>query len=219
MLSRLMSGSSRSLEREYSCTVRLLDDSEYTCTIQVSAAPPRPRDPLVPRVWPTWPAAAARGSPQTPALCPRVAAPDGPSAESLLPSPCPGPRTGRSAPLRGESPRPGSPTRPLPSPGVKALHPGSLNPRGWGALSAGVRREAGRAGGFCPGRPVAGCRLWLPGWARTAGWLFLSLFGWKDNGVCHNFPPSICESELSEGRTERAAHAEWPMKGAQPSGL
>ncbi|KAL6035792.1 hypothetical protein STEG23_005189 [Scotinomys teguina] len=36
MLSRLMSGSSRSLEREYSCTVRLLDDSEYTCTIQVS---------------------------------------------------------------------------------------------------------------------------------------------------------------------------------------
>ncbi|XP_044789350.1 FERM domain-containing protein 5 isoform X1 [Bubalus bubalis] len=34
MLSRLMSGSSRSLEREYSCTVRLLDDSEYTCTIQ-----------------------------------------------------------------------------------------------------------------------------------------------------------------------------------------
>ncbi|ERE70888.1 FERM domain-containing protein 5 [Cricetulus griseus] len=35
MLSRLMSGSSRSLEREYSCTVRLLDDSEYTCTIQL----------------------------------------------------------------------------------------------------------------------------------------------------------------------------------------
>ncbi|XP_065268315.1 FERM domain-containing protein 5 isoform X3 [Emys orbicularis] len=34
MLSRWMSGSSRSLEREYSCTVRLLDDSEYTCTIQ-----------------------------------------------------------------------------------------------------------------------------------------------------------------------------------------
>lgn len=43
MLSRLMSGSSRSLEREYSCTVRLLDDSEYTCTIQVSAAPPARR--------------------------------------------------------------------------------------------------------------------------------------------------------------------------------
>ncbi|XP_019839591.1 FERM domain-containing protein 5 isoform X1 [Bos indicus] len=37
MLSRLMSGSSRSLEREYSCTVRLLDDSEYTCTIQRDA--------------------------------------------------------------------------------------------------------------------------------------------------------------------------------------
>ncbi|KAM7327458.1 hypothetical protein ACRRTK_013825 [Alexandromys fortis] len=37
MLSRLMSGSSRSLEREYSCTVRLLDDSEYTCTIQCQA--------------------------------------------------------------------------------------------------------------------------------------------------------------------------------------
>uniref|UniRef100_A0A4X2KAT6 FERM domain-containing protein 5 n=1 Tax=Vombatus ursinus TaxID=29139 RepID=A0A4X2KAT6_VOMUR len=37
MLSRLMSGSSRNLEREYSCTVRLLDDSEYTCTIQRDA--------------------------------------------------------------------------------------------------------------------------------------------------------------------------------------
>ncbi|KAH1184478.1 hypothetical protein KIL84_015094 [Mauremys mutica] len=37
MLSRWMSGSSRSLEREYSCTVRLLDDSEYTCTIQLKA--------------------------------------------------------------------------------------------------------------------------------------------------------------------------------------
>ncbi|XP_019352482.1 FERM domain-containing protein 5 isoform X2 [Alligator mississippiensis] len=37
MLSRLMSGSSRSLEREYSCTVRLLDDSEYTCSLQRDA--------------------------------------------------------------------------------------------------------------------------------------------------------------------------------------
>lgn len=36
MLSRFMSGSVRNLEREYSCTVRLLDDTEYTCTIQVS---------------------------------------------------------------------------------------------------------------------------------------------------------------------------------------
>lgn len=36
MLSRIMSGSIRNLEREYSCTVRLLDDTEYTCTIQVS---------------------------------------------------------------------------------------------------------------------------------------------------------------------------------------
>eukprot|EP00066_Takifugu_rubripes_P015897 XP_011605163.1 PREDICTED: FERM domain-containing protein 5-like [Takifugu rubripes] len=34
MLSRFMSGSIRNLEREYSCTVRLLDDTEYTCTIQ-----------------------------------------------------------------------------------------------------------------------------------------------------------------------------------------
>ncbi|XP_078138958.1 FERM domain-containing protein 5 isoform X2 [Centroberyx gerrardi] len=34
MLSRLMSGSIRSLDRECDCTVRLLDDSEYTCTIQ-----------------------------------------------------------------------------------------------------------------------------------------------------------------------------------------
>ncbi|XP_060932968.1 FERM domain-containing protein 5 [Limanda limanda] len=37
MLSRFMSGSIRNLEREYSCTVRLLDDSEYTCTIQRDA--------------------------------------------------------------------------------------------------------------------------------------------------------------------------------------
>lgn len=37
MLSRLMSSSIRSLDREYNCTVRLLDDSEYTCTIQVRA--------------------------------------------------------------------------------------------------------------------------------------------------------------------------------------
>lgn len=36
MLSRFVSGSVRNLEREYSCTIRLLDDSEYTCTIQVS---------------------------------------------------------------------------------------------------------------------------------------------------------------------------------------
>nr|XP_019934123.1 PREDICTED: FERM domain-containing protein 5 [Paralichthys olivaceus] len=37
MLSRFMSGSIRNLEREYSCTVRLLDDTEYTCTIQRDA--------------------------------------------------------------------------------------------------------------------------------------------------------------------------------------
>ncbi|XP_061781218.1 FERM domain-containing protein 5 isoform X1 [Nerophis lumbriciformis] len=37
MLSRLVSGSIRNLEREYSCTVRLLDDSEYTCTVQRDA--------------------------------------------------------------------------------------------------------------------------------------------------------------------------------------
>ncbi|XP_062244141.1 FERM domain-containing protein 5-like isoform X1 [Platichthys flesus] len=37
MLSRLMSSSIRSLDREYECTVRLLDDSEYTCTIQRDA--------------------------------------------------------------------------------------------------------------------------------------------------------------------------------------
>uniref|UniRef100_A0AAZ3R3J1 FERM domain-containing protein 5 n=1 Tax=Oncorhynchus tshawytscha TaxID=74940 RepID=A0AAZ3R3J1_ONCTS len=37
MLSRFMSGSIRNLEREYNCTVRLLDDSEYTCTIQRDA--------------------------------------------------------------------------------------------------------------------------------------------------------------------------------------
>ncbi|XP_060550712.1 FERM domain-containing protein 5 isoform X3 [Pantherophis guttatus] len=37
MLSRLMSGSSRSLDRDYSCTVRLLDDNEYSCTIQRDA--------------------------------------------------------------------------------------------------------------------------------------------------------------------------------------
>uniref|UniRef100_A0A8C5BP54 FERM domain-containing protein 5-like n=1 Tax=Gadus morhua TaxID=8049 RepID=A0A8C5BP54_GADMO len=32
-----MSGSIRNLEREYNCTVRLLDDTEYTCTIQRDA--------------------------------------------------------------------------------------------------------------------------------------------------------------------------------------
>ncbi|XP_063170004.1 FERM domain-containing protein 5 [Candoia aspera] len=37
MLSRLMSGSSRSLDRDYSCTVRLLDDNEYSCTLQKDA--------------------------------------------------------------------------------------------------------------------------------------------------------------------------------------
>ncbi|XP_043072613.1 FERM domain-containing protein 5 isoform X2 [Puntigrus tetrazona] len=37
MLSRLMSGSVRNLEREFMCTVRLLDDTEYTCTIQRDA--------------------------------------------------------------------------------------------------------------------------------------------------------------------------------------
>ncbi|XP_066541735.1 FERM domain-containing protein 5 isoform X2 [Hoplias malabaricus] len=37
MLSRLMSGSVRSLEREFTCTVRLLDDTEYTCSIQRDA--------------------------------------------------------------------------------------------------------------------------------------------------------------------------------------
>ncbi|KAM4602759.1 FERM domain-containing protein 5-like isoform 1-T1 [Polymixia lowei] len=37
MLSRLISGSIRSLDRECNCTVRLLDDSEYTCTIQRDA--------------------------------------------------------------------------------------------------------------------------------------------------------------------------------------
>ncbi|KAJ7311136.1 hypothetical protein JRQ81_006739 [Phrynocephalus forsythii] len=37
MLSRWMSGSSRNLDRDYSCTVRLLDDSEYSCTIQKDA--------------------------------------------------------------------------------------------------------------------------------------------------------------------------------------
>ncbi|XP_018110037.1 FERM domain-containing protein 5 [Xenopus laevis] len=37
MLSRLMSGSSRSLEQQCVCTVRLLDDSEYTCNVQKDA--------------------------------------------------------------------------------------------------------------------------------------------------------------------------------------
>ena len=101
MLSRLMSGSSRSLEREYSCTVRLLDDSEYTCTIQVSAAPPLLPGP--------WPAAASRGSPQTPALCPPLAAADGPAGAGRL-SPGPGLGTRSSAPLRRESRRPGPPS-------------------------------------------------------------------------------------------------------------
>lgn len=63
MLSRLMSGSSRSLEREYSCTVRLLDDSEYTCTIQVSRARSRRvPSPRLPRCDPG-PARAAPAAP------------------------------------------------------------------------------------------------------------------------------------------------------------
>ncbi|XP_053574438.1 FERM domain-containing protein 5 isoform X1 [Bombina bombina] len=37
MLSRLMSGSNRSLDQAYVCTVRLLDDSEYTCNVQRDA--------------------------------------------------------------------------------------------------------------------------------------------------------------------------------------
>ncbi|KAL7854325.1 hypothetical protein SRHO_G00165150 [Serrasalmus rhombeus] len=37
MFSRLMSGSVRSLDREFNCTVRLLDDTEYTCTVQSDA--------------------------------------------------------------------------------------------------------------------------------------------------------------------------------------
>ncbi|XP_067827386.1 FERM domain-containing protein 5 isoform X2 [Heptranchias perlo] len=37
MLSRLRSGSTRNLDRELDCTVRLLDDSEYLCTIQRDA--------------------------------------------------------------------------------------------------------------------------------------------------------------------------------------
>lgn len=36
MLSRVLSGSVRSLDREINCTVRLLDDTEYTCAVQVS---------------------------------------------------------------------------------------------------------------------------------------------------------------------------------------
>ncbi|XP_038669224.1 FERM domain-containing protein 5-like isoform X2 [Scyliorhinus canicula] len=37
MLSRLRSGSIRNLDREFDCTVRLLDDSEYSCSIQRDA--------------------------------------------------------------------------------------------------------------------------------------------------------------------------------------
>ncbi|KAL4658730.1 FERM domain-containing protein 5 isoform X4 [Arapaima gigas] len=37
MLSRLTSGHIRNLERDYSCTVRLLDDTEYSCTVQRDA--------------------------------------------------------------------------------------------------------------------------------------------------------------------------------------
>lgn len=216
-----MSGSSRSLEREYSCTVRLLDDSEYTCTIQVSAAPPRPRDPLVLRVWSTWPAAAARGSPQTLALCPPLAAEDGSSAGRLHRRPCPGPGTGHWAPLPGESQRPGPPTRSLLSPVVRALHPGSWSPPEWGAPSTSVQREVGKIGGSFPGRPVAGRRLGLSGPARRlAGFSYLCLVGRIMVYVIISLPlppPSICESELSEGRTERAAHADWPIEGAQPA--
>ncbi|KAI4872992.1 hypothetical protein NFI96_023660 [Prochilodus magdalenae] len=37
MFSRLVSGSVRSLNSEFNCTVRLLDDTEYTCTVQSDA--------------------------------------------------------------------------------------------------------------------------------------------------------------------------------------
>ncbi|XP_066504467.1 FERM domain-containing protein 5 [Hoplias malabaricus] len=37
MLGRLVSGGVRGVEREITCTVRLLDDSEYTCTVQSDA--------------------------------------------------------------------------------------------------------------------------------------------------------------------------------------
>lgn len=115
MLSRLMSGSSRNLEREYSCTVRLLDDSEYTCTIQVSTRP-RP---------------GRRGS-------------------------------------RGPAPAP------APAP---------------------ARRWA-RARAFLPGRPV-GAR---PRCARLSP-------GWEDEGLCHDFSPGSCESELSQGTHAQPAHS------------
>lgn len=93
MLSRLMSGSSRSLEREYSCTVRLLDDSEYTCTIQVSAAPPRPRDPFHPRSLFNLARGRRPGFASDLALCPPLATEDGSSAGRLHRRPCPGPGT------------------------------------------------------------------------------------------------------------------------------
>lgn len=64
------------------------------------------------------------------------------------------------------------------------------------------------------GSGVGGAVQALAFWAGKDGWrLFPYLFGWKDDGVCHNLPPSICESELSEGRIERVAHAEWPIEG------
>lgn len=58
---------------------------------------------------------------------------------------------------------------------------------------------------------VEGAVQALAFWPGKDGWrLSPYLFGWKDDGVCHNLhppAPSICESGLSEGRIERVAHA------------
>jgi hypothetical protein len=109
----------------------------------------------------------------------------------------------------GASPGVRTPTPPLSSPTARTLRPGFSSPPGSGAPSAGVGREAGRAGRlllFIPsGVQALGLRL------GKAGLYYLS--GCKDKGLCHNFSPSIFESELSEGRTERAANAEWPIEG------
>lgn len=105
---------------------------------QCRAAPPAgpPRPPSLANL------ARARASLQTPALCPPLAAADGPGAGRLCLSPSPGLGTRSSALLRGESSRSGPPPRPLPSPEVRTLYPGSLNPPVWGAPSSGVGREA-----------------------------------------------------------------------------
>lgn len=159
------------------------------------------------------------GSPQTPVLCPSLAAADGPGAERLRPRLSPGRGTGRTAQLRWVPPS-RTPAPSLPSPRARAPYLGYSSLPGWGASSAGVRREAGRAGGSYPGRPVGGRRLRLSGQARTAGRRFLSLVGRIMLNVITTHPSPAFVSQSSqkvEVNAQPVRSGLW--KRDQPSGF